>query len=228
MSKEEIQHLQKMLEDLEKNTDSYVLRQKQDTINDLIHEKSVIEKDKQFYKHKSDKLEENLFINEKHLLRLEADSKYGASESNHALRVENESLRDDLYNEKKKYGRFGDKSGKLHDISDHANSENDRVKQILRRRIDQKIDDLSQASNNRDPHAGFVHRDMYETMDRSGKFEKRMLNKPERETSDIKYVENGRINTIPRSSNSPMGTKLLNSGNSGISGHSTMYNKNIL
>ena len=115
------------------------------------------------------------------------------------------------------------RSRNLHDISDHATSENDRVKQILRRRIDQKIDDLSQASINRDHQ-------FYEMENRSGKYDKRMLNmnKPERDTSDMKYVEGGRINTIPRSVSSPRGNKLLNSGNSAISGHSGMYNKNIL
>lgn len=168
MSKEEIQHLQKMLEDLEKTSDSYLVRQKQDTINDLIHEKSIIEKDKQFFKLKAEKLEEKLFVNEKHLLRLEADSKYGASEVNHALRVENESLRDELYCEKRnKHSTTNLRAGqKLHDISDHANSENDRVKQILRRRIDQKIDDLSTASINRDHHSGYGgHRELYTTME---------------------------------------------------------------
>ena len=58
MSKEEIQHLQKMLEDLEKTADSYALRQKQDQINELLHERSVLQKDKQFFQMKSEKLEE--------------------------------------------------------------------------------------------------------------------------------------------------------------------------
>lgn len=33
---------------------------------------------------------------EKHLLRLEADSKYGTDQTNQAMRAENESLRDEL------------------------------------------------------------------------------------------------------------------------------------
>lgn len=230
MSKEEIQHLQKMLEDLERNADSYVIRQKQDTIDDLIHEKAVVEKDKQFFQLKSDKLEEKLYALEKELVRLDSSTKYYGSEVGHLLRHENDNLRDELYHEKRSHmlhhnSRTLDRSNQnvksVQDISDHATSENDRVKQLLRRRIDQKLENLSQASN-RDQQKSGMHT---EADNRSGK---RMLNKPDRDTSDIKYAEGGRINTIPRSANSPMGNKLLHSCNSGISGHSGMYNKNIL
>ena len=96
MSKEEIQHLQKMLSDLEKSADSYVLRQKQDTIDDLIHEKSTVDKDKQFFKLKSEKLEEKLYALEKELLRLDKNTQYYGYDMTSNLRNENDYLKDEL------------------------------------------------------------------------------------------------------------------------------------
>ena len=37
-----------------------------------------------------------MLVREKHLLRLEADEKYGTDQGNQAMRAENESLRDEL------------------------------------------------------------------------------------------------------------------------------------
>ena len=99
MSKEEITHLQTMLDDLEKTSSGeniYLLRTKQEQIDELERERSLLDKDRQFFKLKSERLEEQLLSKEKHLLRLEADSKYGTDQTNQALRSENESLRDEL------------------------------------------------------------------------------------------------------------------------------------
>lgn len=172
MSKEEITHLQTMLDDLEKTSSGeniYLLRTKQEQIDELERERSLLDKDRQFFKLKSERLEEQLLSKEKHLLRLEADSKYGTDQTNQALRSENESLRDELLILEKKNLRLQrdssllekySKKGQYPDMSDHVSSENDRSKQILRRRLDAKIDDISQASANRDRQ---VARDMYLT-----------------------------------------------------------------
>lgn len=206
-----------------------------------------------------------MFTREKAYIRLEADSNYNTDQTIQGLKSENETLREELMMVEKKFLRAQrdqdlsnqdyrktrerdnrDNRKNVNDLSDHVTLENDRVKEILRRRIDQKIEDISQNSFNKDKdNKGYQNNSNnkytspdYESRENRRYEQNKFLLLPERGQNE-EYVDGGRINTMTRSvhtpggndmgiNRSPGGNKLLNSGNMNLSHHSGANNKNIL
>lgn len=98
ISRNENVHLKQQIEEIASNQLGNIdalaeTRAKQfDTIE---RDKGILEKDLQFFKMKSERLEQQLLEKEKYQLRIEADSKYGTDQALQALKSENQMLRDE-------------------------------------------------------------------------------------------------------------------------------------
>lgn len=101
MSKDEINALQQVIDNIEKSQnetlkDNANMRSNGLEVQEQEREKNICEKDRNFFKSKAERLEEQLFTREKAYIRLEADSNYNTDQTIQGLKAENETLREEL------------------------------------------------------------------------------------------------------------------------------------